>query len=143
MSLGKSKGLFRRVKKRGNIPKLPPRRIVEVGLEKSVRDCYRLMVGKLYRLLKAKLINLIRSTDMATETSLAALGVGPSAISNAATAVGMGVQALFVNPLTVGAIGGFIVGIGVYALLNRLRAKPKDETSGEEFATEQGAPAGG
>jgi hypothetical protein len=81
---------------------------------------------------------------MATEASLAAMGVGPASISNAATAFGTGIIAVFVNPLTVGAIGGVLVGAGVYALVNRRRLRRKDEeTSGEELATEQEAPAGG
>lgn len=63
---------------------------------------------------------------MATEASLAALGVGPSAIGNAATAAGLGAQALFVNPLTIGVIGGFVVGVGVYALITRLRPKRQE-----------------
>ena len=54
---------------------------------------------------------------------MAALGVGPSAVSNAATAARMGAQALFVNPLTIGIIGGFVLGIGVYALRTRRRRK--------------------
>lgn len=63
---------------------------------------------------------------MATGASLASLGVGPSSISNAATAAGLGAQALFVNPLTLGAIGGLVVGIGVYALVSRLRPRRAD-----------------
>lgn len=63
---------------------------------------------------------------MATQTSLTALGAGPSSISNAATAAGMGAQALFLNPLTVGIVVGLIVGIGVYAVRNRLQSRRQD-----------------
>ena len=63
---------------------------------------------------------------MATQASVAASAVGPSAISNAATAAGMGAQALFINPLTIGVIGGIIVGFGIFALRNRLQARHAD-----------------